>query len=366
MHAVNSTGWFAELLADHQSPCVSIYFPAQRAAPPANQNQVRFRDLLDKAQQQLKEKFPNRFGKAVLQRLHTIPREQLGEGPHDGIAIFASPDYLQVIDLQRSVDDLVVVSDSFHVKPLIRTMQHGDRYEILCYSPKRIRILDGTELGVSELPLRSVPANIFEAHTVPVAGAKMDHHASIKRQPHMKPEQFMRLVDRTVWEDHSRTSHLPLIVCAGEKHLAEFLRCTKNPYVTEQGIALNPDHLDDRRLHVEAWKIIEPRYRDELARLNNQFRFAKAHHKGSDELFQVAEAAAVGRVGTLIVDANVHIPGVLDRRSGMIEQATKLDPRAEDLLDNLAEMVLKMDGEVYVLPHEQMPTDAGIAAMYRY
>jgi hypothetical protein len=29
-------------------------------------------------------------------------------------------------------------------------------------------------------------------------------------------------------------------------------------------------------------------------------------------------------------------------------------------------MVLKMDGQVYVLSHDQMPTDHGVAAMYRY
>ena len=360
MHAVNATGWFAQLLADHQAPCVSIYFPAQRAAPPADQNQARFRDLLDKAQQQLREKYPDRFGKSVLRKLHTIPAEQIGPGPHDGIAVFASPDYLQVIDLQRGVDDLVVVSDTFHVKPLIRTMQHGDRYEILCFSPNRIRIFEGNAHSITQLPLRNVPACIFEAHQVPVAGQ------SIGQAAPMKMEQFIRLVDRAVWEDHSRTSHLPLVVAADSKHLAEFLGATKNQYVIEQGMALQPDHIDDARLHTEAWKMIEPRCRAELNRLGDQFRSAKARQKGSDELTQVAEAAAVGRVDTLIVDATVHIPGVVDRRSGMIEQDMLLDARAEDLLDNLAEMVLKRDGQVYVLPHEMMPTDAGVAAMYRY
>ena len=75
---------------------------------------------------------------------------------------------------------------------------------------------------------------------------------------------------------------------------------------------------------------------------------------------------AAGRVGTLIVDGNRHIPGVLHRASGMIESATRFDPRAEDVLDELAEMVLKMDGQVYVLEHEQMPTEMGIAAVFRY
>jgi len=38
----------------------------------------------------------------------------------------------------------------------------------------------------------------------------------------------------------------------------------------------------------------------------------------------------------------------------------------DDVLDDLAEMVLKMDGQVLVLPRENMPTDSGVAAIYRY
>jgi hypothetical protein len=29
-------------------------------------------------------------------------------------------------------------------------------------------------------------------------------------------------------------------------------------------------------------------------------------------------------------------------------------------------MVLKMDGQVFVIPHTEMPTDQGVAAVYRY
>lgn len=359
MHAVQSTGWFAELLADHRSPCVSIYFPANRAAPPADENGVHFRDLLVKAMRELKNKFPDKQGKAVLRQLHSIPAEQLGPGPHDGMAIFASPDYLQVLDLQQRVDDLVVVADSFHIKPLIRTMQQGDRFEILCFSPNRIRILESNEYSVSEVPLRNVPASIAAARVVPVGGTPSD-------QPVIKLEHFMRLVDRAVWDHHSRVSHLPLILACDAQNCSDFIALSKNQYLLDNGIALNPEHVSNDRLREEAWKLVSPRYQEELERLNEQFRVARAHAKGSDQLTQVAEAAAVGRVGTLIVDANRHIPGVLHRASGMIEQANQFDPRAEDVLDDLAEMVLKMDGQVYVLPHEQMPTDAGLAAMYRY
>jgi len=84
-------------------------------------------------------------------------------------------------------------------------------------------------------------------------------------------------------------------------------------------------------------------------------------------VIQVAEAAAAGRVGTLLVPENQHIPGKVLRNSGMIappERGTK--DHAEDVLDDLAEMVLRTDGQVLVLPPDHMPTDTGVAAIYRY
>jgi hypothetical protein len=41
-------------------------------------------------------------------------------------------------------------------------------------------------------------------------------------------------------------------------------------------------------------------------------------------------------------------------------------PQGDDVLDDLAEMVLRQDGHVLILPDNAMPTDTGVAAIYRY
>ncbi|SHM35078.1 hypothetical protein SAMN04488057_101166 [Cyclobacterium lianum] len=42
------------------------------------------------------------------------------------------------------------------------------------------------------------------------------------------------------------------------------------------------------------------------------------------------------------------------------------NPRVDDLLDDMGELVLKMGGRVVVMPPEYIPTDKGIAGIYRY
>jgi hypothetical protein len=42
------------------------------------------------------------------------------------------------------------------------------------------------------------------------------------------------------------------------------------------------------------------------------------------------------------------------------------DPQVDDLLDDLAELVLSKGGQVVVVPTVDMPTTAGVAAIFRF
>jgi hypothetical protein len=66
------------------------------------------------------------------------------------------------------------------------------------------------------------------------------------------------------------------------------------------------------------------------------------------------------------VASDKHIVARLARNSGKLEQAQLDDGVADDLLDDLAELVLRQDGQVLVLPQVAMPSDTGVAAIYRY
>jgi hypothetical protein len=73
-----------------------------------------------------------------------------------------------------------------------------------------------------------------------------------------------------------------------------------------------------------------------------------------------------GRVGKLLVEADRQIPGQIDVASGRIEFGDLADPEVDDILDDFAELTLKMGGEVVVVPAERMPSTTGAAATYRF
>jgi len=80
----------------------------------------------------------------------------------------------------------------------------------------------------------------------------------------------------------------------------------------------------------------------------------------------VAEAAAAGRIATLLIEADRQIPGRVDGATGQVEFKDLSHSEVADLLDDLGELVLKTGGRVVVVPAERMPTTTGAAATCRY
>jgi len=104
----------------------------------------------------------------------------------------------------------------------------------------------------------------------------------------------------------------------------------------------------------------------EYIALADEFAVAKSKGLGSDDLVEVAQAAAAGRVATLLIEANRKIAGRLDGLTGQVEATDLGYPQIDDLLEDLSELVGRKGGRTLAIPAEQMPVQTGLAAIYRY
>ncbi len=81
----------------------------------------------------------------------------------DGLAILAADNKCVVYNLQRPVKELVVVSDSFHIKPLIRIFQSADRYHLLGLNRNEFTLYEGNRYGFEEVEMDpNIPRTIKE------------------------------------------------------------------------------------------------------------------------------------------------------------------------------------------------------------
>jgi len=69
----------------------------------------------------------------------------------------------------------------------------------------------------------------------------------------------------------------------------------------------------------------------------------------------------------LIIEADRIIASrITNLVTGNVQNKDMRNPKVDDLLDDMSELAMKMGGQATLLPVDQMPSESGVAAIYRY
>jgi hypothetical protein len=370
-----------ELLAAGQAPCLSLYLPTHRKHNENLQDIVVFKKLVRKMKESLERKYSSGEVKK-----HLNPFEALADDnntwnhTYDGLAVFSASGLFKVVGVHKSFEELAIVADSFHTKPLRQYLQSLDHFHVLALTLRDIRLFEGNRHSLTEVELNAdTPKTINEAlgdeltdrHGYGGSGleSSLTHHGhgGRKEETEKDTEKFFRVVANTIYEKYTKPSGWPLILAALTEHHSLFQKVNKNPLLITKGIAINPSSVSPDKLANMAWEIMEPEYNLKLDSLVAKFEQARANGKGSDDYKEVAVAAVEGRVDTLIVESDRIIPvRITNLVTGNTQKKDLKNPKVDDLLDDMGELVMKMGGQVVVLPTVKMPSETGLAAIFRY
>lgn len=381
LDADNETGLWDRV----EGPCLSLYQPTHRRHPEAAQDPIRFRNLLASLQRSLEQRSESKAAQALLEPFRALAAdESFWQHGFDGLAVLGAKDIFRVYRLQRPVDELAVVADTFHTKPLLHILQSADRYQILALTLHDMRLFQGNRDVLDEIePAPGVPRTIqaalgeelTEPHMTVASygglgdGASPMHHGHGGREADADKdtERFFRAVDHAVLKHHSQPSGLPLLLAALPEHHHLFRKVAKNPFLLPEALDKHPDGISSLdALRQLAWERVEPRYLGRLDALAAAFAAARAKGRGDDELVRVAREVVAGRVATLLLEDRRVIPGRVDAQTGRVAFDDLAKPDVDDVLDDIGALAWKQGGQVVVLPAERMPTKSGIAAIYRY
>jgi hypothetical protein len=227
-----TTEIITDLLAAHPAPCISLYQPTHRRRPDTAQDPIRFRNLLAEAERSLRQNYPGRDVRTLLSPLRAHERDSaFWDNQLDGLAIFAAPDSLRIVQLQRPVPARVVVAASFHLKPLLRITQSADRFRVLCLSREHVALHEGNRYVLDPVETGDVPRSLVEAlgdeRSEPhltvssyggAGGPGMHHgHGSKKDEDDIDLERYFRVLDRALNKHLAGSPALPLILAADRK-----------------------------------------------------------------------------------------------------------------------------------------------------
>jgi hypothetical protein len=374
-----------ELLAADQAPCLSLYMPTHNRHPENLQDNILFNNLVHQMEESLMQQYSAAEVQKYLEPVEALVNDtNIWDHTLEGMAVFSAKGIFKVVGLHKSVEELAMVADSFHTKPLRQYLQSRDHFHVLCLTLHDIRLFEGHRHALTEVVLNTdTPKTMTDAlsdeltdkHATAAAysgsggesSPMHNGHGGNKEETEKDAERFFRVVANTIYEQYTKPSDWPLILAALPEHHNLFQKINKNPLLLSKGIAINPSSVSPDQLAKLAWEIMEPEYILKLDNLVARFEQERANGKGSDDYKEVAVAAVEGRVDTLIVEADRIIPvKITNLVTGNTQKKDLINPKVDDLLDDMGELVMKMGGQVMVLPSNKMPSDTGLAAIFRY
>jgi len=372
-------------LVNVQDVCLSLYMPTLQHHPENLQDPIRFQNLMKKLEESLVLKYDNAAAKNFLAPLESLYQDSsFWKYASKGLAVFSSSDFFEVIALQTPIEEFAIVADSFHTKPLRQYLQTMDHFHVVGISMSSVKLYEGSHHYFTEIELdSSIPQTMEEAlgeeltdkhTTVASYGGTSGHsvnmrhgHGGKKEEIDNDVERFFRVVAEEIYEKHSKSTGWPIILAALSEHHSVFQKVNKNPNLLQKGIKLNPTALSLDDLKNKAWEIMEPKYLEKIQEQVDQYEQARASNKGSDDLQTVSVAAVEGRIDTLLIEADrIIAKRITNLETGNTQNKDINNPRVDDLLDDMSELVTKMGGTIFVLPADQMPTENGFAAVLRY
>jgi Bacterial archaeo-eukaryotic release factor family 6 len=381
------------LLEQPKGNCVSIYMPTHPAGPEVRQDPIRFKNLIKEAQGLLIDAgLEEKDAIAFLAKAQEIDNqnfwEQLG---NQGLAIFISNDTVRYYSLPLDFEDLVVVTDRFHIKPLLPILNNDGRFYLLALSQKDVRFFEGTRYNINEIEVENLPKSLDEALNNDETAKEgqfrigtskggtansfsrsqpgaFHGQGSPDRDKHQEDIlQFFNLVDGALHEK-LRDEKAPLVLAGVEYLLPLYTEANTYQYLMEEAITGNPEVRSAEELHGEAWQIVEPDFHKSQQEMLERFHelFGGNSDKASNNLTKIIPAAYYQRIDSLLVAVGQQQWGLFDPSSETVYLHQEKETGDEDLLDLAAAHTLLNGGTVYAVAPEKVPYSTPIAAIFRY
>jgi hypothetical protein len=372
------------------TPCISIYMPTQKAGPDVRQNPIRFKNLIREAEGRLEAMGLEQDAVgSLLKQVHDLDTAEFWENQDHSLAIFISPEIFRYYSLPQEFDELVVVSDRFHLKPLLHLVNNDGRFYLLTLSQNDIKFFEGTRYSIKEMEVENLPKNMDEALqydetakdgqqriATPKGGTANSfqqpgsfHGQGSPDRDNVKRDilQFFHLINNAL-EEILKHQKAPLVLAGVEYLFPLYHEANTYQHLVEQGITGNPENAKLEELHAQALELVEPLFEQEQKKAMEYYQelAGSATGKASHDLKEIISSAYFQRVDSLFVAVGEQKWGHFEPDTNTVDLHDEPQPDDQDLLDFAAIHTILNGGKVYAVEPDKVPDDALIAAVFRY
>lgn len=372
------------LVESVEGVCISLILPVQQETDKRVENQIRLKNLIRAAQNEMALLDIRR---PAIERLLAPVDEFVKGGPFlatesPGLAIYLAEDFSRAYQLPYAPEEVVVVSSQFLIKPLM-PLRLNEYYYVLVLSQEEVRLLRATKYTVERMDLKNVPQSLAEAlrwddperelqwHSQ--TGAESDGRAAIfyghgvgtKERHKDNLLRYFQLLAQGIGK-YLTNEDAPLVLAGVDYLLPIYREANSYNYLVEGEITGSQQHLSDVELRRKAWKMVQPTFRQKREATVSLYHQQASKALASADLTKVIPAAQQGRVDTLFVAVDEQRWGGYDPEIGQLDLHAQHQPGDIDLLNQATIYTVLNDGDVLASHREDVPEAEPLAAILRF
>ena len=368
------------LMGINEGPCFSFFLPTRKCGVETLQNPIRLKNLLRQAFQtaQARGIHAARVREILTPVSDLVDHYEFWQHQNEGLAVFRSPGVYRICRLFLSVPELMVMGARFHLKPLLPAITGDSHFYVLAlsqnqghlYRASREGIIEihaeGLPVGAGETPAARGPERSLQSHTVGKRQTAVFHgHGGGEEDKKGTALAFFRSVDQAVDEVLSRDT-APLILACVDYLSAMYREVNSCARLLGECLPGNPERLSPGELLAGTLPVAERHFsRQKREAAARYFELAHAG-RACNTPDRVMRAAFEGRVECLFVASGVQVWGRFNPRSGETILGLERTPEDEDVLNLAVLYTCAAGGTAYLVPPDDVPGGASLAALLRY
>jgi hypothetical protein len=385
MHKL-TTQSLQDLLEMEATPKVTIYIPLEASAAPPNisENQIRLKNLIHAALNQLKEMGDSKLSEQLRDFLDQNNDDvEFWKDKTHGMLILAADNRLMMFDLPVDTEEYIAVDDTFHLAPILALMGDNREYYVLALAQQNPKVYKGDMYGLEYMDI-GLPINMRAGLGIDEANQQSENQGSATgsslntgwfngrggaRDPQDADRlKFFQLIDKQIHDKLDRS--LPLMLAGIDAEVAEYKELSKYPKIMDGFIAGNHTDTQTIDLFEKAQPIIHAELvsPEHAAALEEYERLLGANpDRVAREQDHIIAAAEQGRIDKLLAMMGRNTTDTVQDSMKSVYRITF--PEKTDtsrLLNNLAMKVWQMSGKVVSLLPSEMPNGATMVARLRY
>ena len=241
-----------KLATEKNTPCVTISLNTHRAHPDNAKDEVLLKNLLKEAEDRVIAEFGKRPVASLLEKLENVSAEIDVNYNLDSLHLFLSNDTKEIVKSSwKTNNEGVHISDSFAVRPIIKSFNRSESYLVMLLSQSGVQLYEAiNDEIIAEVRNDDFPfSENRHYNTHSDKGSDPKHLDDLVRE-------FLNKVDKALVKVHNETDLNCVVICT-EDNYSRLQQVADKPSVYLGYAAIDYNNTATHQIVKQSWEIIQ-------------------------------------------------------------------------------------------------------------